>query len=152
MSRFEPNDFYWQFLAADAPETWASKQAKRLYDAAVEAETAGTDIAHAVSGSVRIAPRPSDDLMSPYGSSPESAERRARFKVAQLRRKADRIEKLLESYGGATFVTKPEALRAPNHPFDAQRVLLEVMRTVPDVIWIHGVEFVRDASGAFVRK
>jgi hypothetical protein len=99
-----------------------------------------------------VALPPADDIMSPYGTAAESAKIRVERKIAELRAQAHMLERTLACYGGEAFVVKPEALDAPRHPFDAEHAILEVLRQRPDRVWIHGVEFVRDASGAFVKK
>jgi hypothetical protein len=145
-----PNRLFWQFQDNSGDVPWRSKQARRLYDAAIRQETAGEDIKHAVTGSVKVARKPDNDKSCPYGTLPEAAERFMRSKIVQIRRMADRMERELNAWGGSAFTEKPVAFEAPSHPFDAEYQLMQIIQSNPDRIWIHGVEFARDESGAFV--
>lgn len=147
------NSLLWIFADATVPTEWKSKQARRIYEAAVEAEKAGEWTTHAVSGSVKAAvDPPADSPASPYGTDPEHATSRARRHIAKLRAEADRLEQVLAAYGGEAFVEGREQCRAPRHPFDAEAMITSLIsRPRLRALWVHGVKFVRDTSGAFVR-
>jgi hypothetical protein len=148
------NPLLWLFRDAATPTEWKSKQAKRIYEAAIEAEKSGDWTKHAVTGSVLLdVLPPNDGPSSPYGTSPEMATDRARRHIASLRAEADRLEGVLACYEGNAFVEGREQARAPYHPFDAEAAITALIsRPRLRALWVHGVKFIRDASGAFVRE
>lgn len=152
MTRFVANDLLWKFTDAAAPAEWKSKQARRVYAAAVTAEHDGSYAAHAVTGSVMLDIAPTQPFMSPLGTPADAAAARVRAHIAAERERLTRMEQTLAAYGGSAFVARAEAVTAPRHPFDAEAVLTSLMRW-PGLraFWVHGVSFVKDSSGAFVR-
>lgn len=150
-----PNRLLWQFVDAVAPTSWKSKQAKRIYDAAVAAEKSGQWMDHAVVGSVRCISHKNDvpELREPQfgtNSTDASIETRTKQHIADLRRHADKLEAVLAAYGPGTFRKQSQQMRAPAHPFDAEAEIFALLRGDHDEIIVHGVRFVRDSSGAFV--
>jgi hypothetical protein len=143
---------YWKLSKATLPVQWRSKQARAIYEAAIEAERTGRDVVHAAVGSFRVEYDPEPGaLFRPFGTSADAASRWVSGYVAKLREEADKIERTLKVYGGAAFCLWPESQRSPGHTFNAEHEILRVLRK-PRVrkIRIHGVEFIRDRSGAFV--
>ena len=147
------NRILFSFKHSTAPDVWTSKQAKRVFDAAIEQETSGAYAAHAVSGSIKCdIAQPRDSIMSDYGTHEDAAATKARRHIAKLRHEADRLERELTCYGGQSFVAHREVVRAPSHPFDAQALILGILsRPGLRSFEVHGVRFARDASSAFVR-
>ena len=152
MTRYLPNPLLVRFDDAIVPSEWTSKQARLLYDAAMEAEADGSWAEHAVNGSVQMAlqPRP-DGPNSPYGTPATVARLRAQDHIARLRREAQRLQDTLDTYGPEAFVMPLEAVRAPKHPIDAQQFLLELVRSAWSHIRISGRLFVRSPSGSVMR-
>jgi hypothetical protein len=149
---YAANRLLWKFSEATPPAAWHSKQAKRVYDAAMDTEKSGEWVDHAVTGSVLldISP-PENSPLSAYGTSPDIAAKRVRDRIDWLRRSADRLEAELAAYGGEGFVVRREQMRAPEHPFDAQTEILRLINIAGlRAFWIHGKKFVRNASRAFV--
>lgn len=152
-----PNLLLWRFIDAVVPTEWRSNQAKRMYEAAIDAEKRGAWTDHAVSGSVRCISNRDDvqTLREPqYGTSKDDAtiEAMTRSHVAALRRHADRVEATLGAYGAGAFRKRTAQMPAPRHPFQAEEALLSLLRDDSiDEISIHGVRFVRDASRSFVQ-
>lgn len=151
------NPVLWKFSDATAPVEWKSKQARRIYDAAISAEASGDWINHAVAGSVRIATHRTTipSMVEPqfgYRTPDAAIESMMRIHIAALRAHATKLENVLHAYGPKTFRTQRAALPGPKHPFDAEQRITEVISR-PDVneLWVHGQRFVRDASRAFVR-
>lgn len=150
---YSANNRLWKFVDAITPEHWRSKQARRIYEAAVEQERAGDWIEHAVCGSVMLDVLPPDgSWQSPHGTDPDVAAMRVRDHIAALRRRATHEEQVLAAYGGSVYVTPLEPAHAPCHPFEAEpHILALISRPRLRGLWVHGAKFVRDASGAFVR-
>lgn len=142
-----------RFYDARVPEQWTSKQAKRIYDAAIAAEKDGSWTDHAVAGSIKLDVAPVEPFVSPVGTDEALAERRVRDYIVGQRKALDRMEAELNAFGGQHFTARRETVRAPKHPFDAESFITSIMRR-PGIraIWVHGVKFVRDASNAFVRE
>lgn len=149
---YSANPVLVKFRDARVPAEWTSKQAKRIYDDALAAEQSGQWFDHVVTGSVKVDVEPAEPFMSPVGTDEKHAAERVRSYIARQRADLDKMEKTLAAYGGNAFTAHREAVRAPKHPFDAEAFLLAVMRR-PGVraIWVHGVKFVRNMSGAFAR-
>lgn len=151
------NPVLWKFSDATAPETWTSKQAKRIYDAAVEAEKSDAWMRHAVGGSVQIATHRTTipTMVEPsfsYRYDDPLIETMMTRHIADLRAHAKHLENVLRAYGPSAFRTRRTAMRAPRHPFAAEACILDVISMQEaDEIWVHGQRFVRDASRAFVR-
>ncbi len=150
------NKVLWRFVYAVVPTTWKSKQAQRLYDAAMEKERSGDWSKTAVTGSVRAATHKTTipNLFEPsfgYRTPDEAITAMMERHIADLRRQADRLENVMRAYGPSVFRTQVAALQAPYHPFDAETALLSVINGGHDEIWVHGVHFIRDESRAFVR-
>lgn len=151
------NRLLWKFLDTVVPTEWRSRQAKRMYEAAIAAEKSGAWIDHAVGGSVRCVSNQDDvqTLREPqFGTNKDDAtiEALARGHIAALRRHADRIEATLGTYGAGAFRKRVAQMPAPRHPFEAEPALLALLRDDSiDEISIHGVRFVRDASRSFVQ-
>jgi len=147
-----PNPALVRFADSTPPAEWTSRQAERLYAAAMEAEADGsTEWSRHCHGSVTVAEEPADAVMSPYGTDPEHAARRARQHIANLRAEVDRLEGILAVYGGEAFVVRPAPVTGVRHPFQAEPMLLGVLRRRWTHIWIQGRAFVRDASRSAVR-
>ena len=152
-----PNRLLWRFVDAVVPTDWRSNQARRMYEAALEAERRGAWVDHAVGGSVRCVSNKDDvqTLREPqFGTKKDDAaiEALTRDHIAALRRHADRIEGTLKAYGAGAFRKRIAQMPAPRHPFQAEDALLSLLRDDSiDEISIHGVRFVRDASRAFVQ-
>lgn len=150
------NPVLWRFIDAIVPDAWRSKQAKRIYDAAMEIERSGDWIKTAVGGSVRAAtnkshvPRLTEPTFG-YRTPDESIETSMEHHINALRRHADRLENVMRCYGPGAFRSTVAAMRAPIHPFSAEDALLSVINGGYDEIWVHGVHFIKDASGSFVR-
>lgn len=149
---YSANPVLIEFRDATTPSEWTSKQARRVFEAAIEAEKNGAHYDHCVTGSVMLDVEPAEPTMSPYGTPVDVAERRVRDYIARQRHALDRLENELNAYGGNSFIARRTAMRAPHHPFDAEKLITSILRT-PGLraFWVHGVKFVRDASRAFVR-
>lgn len=152
-----PNKLLWRFLDAIAPIAWRSKQAKRIYDAAMETERNGQWFGHAVSGNFKVAsnrtfiPQLSEPVFG-YRSSDAVIETQMRTHIARLREHANRLEGIMGAYGPSAFRSERVAVSAPTHPFDAEEMILSVIRRSDvDELWINGVHFIRDSSRAFIR-
>lgn len=148
-----PNPVLVRFSTADAPDVWTSRQAERLFAAGLEGESDGSWSTRAVQGTVTTAPLPTDPAASPYGTCSEEAAARATRRAAELRAEADRIEQVLETYGGEAFVMQPEPVNKAlfrGHGYEG--ALCAVMRSKPTDIWVNGRRFSRDESGSYVRN
>lgn len=154
--KFSANPLLWQFIDSITPTEWRSKQARRMYEAALAAESRGDWVDHAVTGSVRCQSNRDSvpTLRDPqYGTSKTDAliAQLTRDHISSLRRHADRIEAVLAAYGPGAFRKRVAQMPAPRHPFHAEDALLSLMQDDSiDEITVHGVRFVRDASRAFV--
>lgn len=148
------NTLLWMFSEASAPETWISKQAKRIYDAALRAENDGSWTKHAVGGSVHAVFPRADTIrgakLAPYGMAEKEAQEYVESEIADLERKIARMKKELDVYGAFAFMQPREALAAPKHPFNAEEQILQILRRNPERLWVHGIEFRQDQSGAYV--
>lgn len=149
---YSANPVLVEFRDARVPAEWTSKQAKKIYEAAVDAEKSGKWHDHVITGSVLVDVQPAEPFVSPVGTDEKRAAERVRAYISNQRAVLDKMERELAAYGGNAFTARREAVRAPKHPFDAEAFLLAVMRR-PGVraIWVHGVKFVRNMSGAFAR-
>lgn len=150
-----PNRLLWRFYDATTPAQWVSKQAERIYKAALSAETAGAWINHAVGGSVRGISNKTEipRLTEPqFGSNASDAaiNSQMRAHISAVRRHADKMEAELAAYGPGSFRKRTAQIAAPRHPFNAEAALLAVINGGYDEITVHGVRFVKDRSGAFV--
>lgn len=154
--RYSANNLLWRFVDAVTPDVWKSKQAKRIYDAAIEAESDGRWSRHAVGGSVRAVSNRDNlpEIWEPQFGSDKSDEfisAHLSQHIKALRDHADKLEKVAAAYGPSAFRKRTAQLRAPTHPFDAEAEILRVINSGYDEIVVHGTRFIRDASGAFVR-
>lgn len=150
-----PNTLLWKFTDAIVPLVWKSKQAKRIYDAAVTAEKSGVWTDHAVGGSVRCVSNRSNipRLTEPqFGTdcTDELIALSMQQHIEAVRRHADRMESALRVYGPHAFRKRVAQMPAPIHPFEAEAAILAILNGGYDEIIVHGVRFVRDDSGAFV--
>lgn len=151
------NRLLWVFIDAVTPTKWRSKQAQRVYEAAIAQERSGASVGHCVSGSVKIATHKSDvpAMREPsfgYRMPDVCITSAVQRHVNALRKHADHLEAVMSTYGPDAFRTKRIAVEAPKHPLSAEEAISSVIsRNDVDELWVHGVHFVRDSSRAFVR-
>jgi hypothetical protein len=141
--KFSPNYNYVRLHDLTPPGPHASHNVKFLYNSAIEAEKQGLDADEAVRGSIRLDVTPTEPWMSPYGTDPATAEKVTRDYIATERSRLDRMEKYLDSYGGAMNVAELVVVRPPSSVPDADLFLTQILRR-PGLreIYIHGQKYV----------